>query len=110
MVRVVYNDRDVHPVADVELGEQPRFVLHDGGLAHEPCGGDFRIRGVGGDSADRRLRPDERSTSRTTTRLRTWRHAWTPAPPHPRLSGPGSARSVLLRTPESSDHLHQCGL
>lgn len=34
-LRVVHENRDVHPVCDCELGEKTRDVRLDGGLAHE---------------------------------------------------------------------------
>jgi len=38
-LRVVHENRDVHPVRDCELGEKTRDVRFDGGLAHEQrCG------------------------------------------------------------------------
>ena len=34
-LRVVHENRDVHPVCDCQLGEKTRDVRLDGGLAHE---------------------------------------------------------------------------
>ena len=51
-LRVVHENRDVHPVCDCELGEKTRDVRLDGGLAHEQgcrdlgvgCAGPHRSR------------------------------------------------------------------
>ena len=40
---VVHQDRDLHPVAEVELAEQPRHVRLDRGFAHEERGGDLGV-------------------------------------------------------------------
>src|SRR4030095_2734868 len=51
-LRVVHENRDLHPVRDCELGEKTRDVRFDGGLAHEQrcgnlgvgCDGPTRVR------------------------------------------------------------------
>ena len=49
-LRVVHENRDVHPVRDFELGEKTRDVRFDGGLAHEQRCGNLGV-GCAGPSA-----------------------------------------------------------
>ena len=45
----MHGDRDLHPVGDVELGEQSRHVGFDRRFAQEQCGPHLCVRGTGPD-------------------------------------------------------------
>lgn len=51
---VVHQDRDLHSVAEVELGEQSRYMRLDCRLAHEEGGSDLSVGGACGPAGGRR--------------------------------------------------------